>query len=188
MQLFGSFTSPYVRHIRIALARTGQQYEFIETDYEQSAAQSPACRVPFLQDGERLLTDSLSIVRYLRERAGQEFFSDVDDFDRFLLVNTALDACVNVFLFERDGIGPDQVPYLKRQQLRIDQCLNAIEASVGQAPPGAGGDLAIRLGCFLSWGLFRERLTLSDHRRLALFQQQFEGDRETAATHPSKSG
>lgn len=189
MQLFGSYTSPFVRHIRIVLARTGIDCEFVETDYDQSAEQSPACRVPFLRDGARMLTDSLSILRHLRERAGEAFFSDLDEFDRFLLVDTALDACVNVFLLERDGVGPQQVPYLKRQSLRIRQCLQALEETVdGASSPSLDGDFALRLGCFLSWALFRERLSLEEFPRLLEFQQHFEADALIAATHPPGSG
>ena len=63
MELFGSFTSPYVRHCRVVLAHTGLDCEFVETDYDQSAARSPTRRVPFLRDGDRMLTDSASILR-----------------------------------------------------------------------------------------------------------------------------
>jgi glutathione S-transferase len=188
MQLFGSYTSPFVRHIRIVLAQTGLDFELIETDYEQSATQSPACRVPFLRDGERMLTDSLSILRYIRQRAGQDFFPSLDEFDQFLLADTALDACVNVFLFERDGYGPEQVPYLKRQQLRIGQCLETLDEALGRRQPEAGGDFAIRLGCFLSWALFRKRFGLESYPALAAFRATFESDPQIAATHPPDQG
>jgi len=184
MQLFGSYTSPYVRHIRIVLARTGLDCEFIETDYAASAEKSPAARVPFLIDGERMLTDSLSILRFVRERDGQRFFPDLDDFDRFLLVNAAMDSTVNVFLLERDGVTPDQAPYLARQQRRIGQCLQALDAVVGQRAPAPDGDFAIRLGCYLSWALFRERVELAGLDRLSEYQQRFESDPVIAATHP----
>jgi glutathione S-transferase len=91
VELFGSFTSPYVRHCRIVLAESGQNCDFVETDYAQSAAKSPTRRVPFLRDADLMLTDSTSILRYLREKAGQPFFPELIDFDFFLLVNTALD-------------------------------------------------------------------------------------------------
>ncbi len=188
MQLFGSFTSPYVRHIRIVLARTGQECDFVETDYAASAEQSPAARVPFLHDGDRKLTDSLSILRLLRERAGQAFFPSLDEFDRFLLVDTTMDTAVNLFLLERDGLGPAQAPYLERQQSRVRQCLEALEQALEPDPPAPDTDFALRLGCFLSWALFRERLSLDQLPSLAMFQQRFEDDPLVAATHPSRSG
>lgn len=184
MQLFGSYTSPFVRHIRIVLAQSGQEFEFVETDYAASADQSPAARVPFLRDGDRLLTDSLSILRFLRERAGQPFFPDLDEFDRFLLVNAALDSTVNVFLLERDGITPEQAPYLARQQRRIQQCLGALDQALGHSAPDMNSDFALRLGCYLSWALFRERFDLNGHPNLADFQRRFDSDAIIGATHP----
>ncbi|MFU8878583.1 MAG: glutathione S-transferase family protein, partial [Wenzhouxiangellaceae bacterium] len=169
MQLHGSYTSPYVRHIRIVLAQTGLACEFVETDYAASAAQSPACRVPFLVDGELQLTDSVSILKYLREKAGQSFFPEVAEFDSFLLVNTAMDSSVNLFLLEKDGVTPETSAYLARQQRRVAQTLGELERRLAAGGMDPAGDAGIRLGCFLSWALFRERLTLADHPALADF-------------------
>ena len=188
MELFGSYTSPYVRHIRIVLVQTGLDHEFIETDYQQSAEQSPACRVPFMRDGDLMLTDSLSILRHLREKAGQTFFPDLLEFDRFLLANTAMDSTINLFLLERDAVQPEQAPYLQRQQRRIRQCLQALDEVVNTQPPKLGGDFGIRLGCYLSWGLFRKRIELDGYNALATFQQRFEADPDIAATHPARGG
>lgn len=75
MQLFGSYTSPFVRHCRIALIETGLDCEFVETDYAESARRSPTKKVPYLQDKDVMLFDSCSILKYLREKAGGTFFS-----------------------------------------------------------------------------------------------------------------
>ena len=37
MELFGSYTSPYVRHCRIALLETDTKFSLTETDYDTSA-------------------------------------------------------------------------------------------------------------------------------------------------------
>ena len=47
MELFGSYTSPYVRHCRIAFKETGLAYSFTETDHDMSAKLSPAKRCLF---------------------------------------------------------------------------------------------------------------------------------------------
>lgn len=47
MKLFGSYTSPFVRHCRIVLALNEQKFELVPTDYAQSAQNSPAKRVPY---------------------------------------------------------------------------------------------------------------------------------------------
>lgn len=186
MRLFGSHTSPYVRHCRIVLDQTGLDCELVETDYAQSAELSPTSRVPFLLAGDLMLTDSASILRYLREMAGQSFCPDIRDFDRFLLVNTAMDSAVNLFLLERDGLSPSTSPYLARQQRRVEKSLDELERGLDGLDP-AGSDGALRMGCFLSWGLFRERISLQAHPALAQFRADFESDPNIAATHPSKS-
>lgn len=188
MKLYGSYTSPYVRHCRIVLAQTGQDCKFIETDYAQSAELSPARRVPFLYDAKLMLTDSASILRYLREKAGQAFFSDIGDYDLFLLVNTAMDSTVNLFLLERDGVTPAECSYLVRQKGRVEDTLAYLDRQIGEGSNDTNSDGMIRLGCFLSWALFRERISLKDHSALAGFQRQFESDPEIAATHPAKFG
>ena len=187
MKLFGSYTSPYVRHCRIVLAQNGQDCEFVETDYDQSAELSPARRVPFMHDDKLMLTDSASILRYIREKAGQAFFPDIRDYDLFLLVNTAMGSTVNLFLLEKDSITPADCGYLVRQKGRVEDTLSFLDRQVDEGLADANSDGAIRLGCFLSWALFRERISLKDHASLAQFQRQFESDPEIAATHPANS-
>lgn len=182
MKLYGSYTSPYVRHCRIALAETGMEFTFIETDRAASAAKSPTKRVPFLEDGDVRLNDSAAIVKYVREKAGAPFLADARDYDNFCLVNTALDAAANVFFLELDGIGPAQSDYLKRQLGRIETCLQALENKPlpGQAPYS---DFELKLGCFLDWGLYRQRIELANYPRLRQFlddMKRYEPFRSTA--------
>lgn len=169
MKLYGSFTSPFVRHCRIALLDTGLECEFIETDAAGSSRLSPTKKVPFLQDDKIQLTDSSSILKYLREKAGQEFLSDIEDFDLFCMVNTVLDASVNVFFCERlDGLTANDSKYLKRHNDRIKTALKELNGR--QLPtqlPLTDGQL--RLACYLDWALFRQRVTLDGLDNLTHF-------------------
>jgi glutathione S-transferase len=175
IQLFGTKTSPYVRHCRIALIEGGLDFELVETDYARSARMTPTRRVPFMSDGETELRDSLSILRHVRDRSGRSFFPDVQDLDLFAMVNTALDTAVNLFLLEKDGITPAQSPYLERQAGRLSDLLDSFERRIGglSFEPTAATDGQIRLGCFLAWGLFRERFSLSAHSELTRFLKAF---------------
>lgn len=169
MQLFGSLTSPYVRQCRIALLQGGIEHELVLTDYAASARQSPTQRVPFLQDGDLRLTDSLSILRHIRERQGQAFLARIEELDFFLLASTALDATVNIFLLERDGIKPDACAYLQRQRDRIGTTLaelDQLSAGHTNSAEPMTSDALLRLGCFLSWALFRERLSIEPYPAL----------------------
>jgi len=187
IQLFGTKTSPYVRHCRIALIEGGLDFELVETDYDRSARMTPTRRVPFMIDGEIELRDSLSILRHIRDRSRRPFFPDVQDLDLFAMVNTALDTAVNLFLLEKDGLTPERSPYLERQAGRVLDLLGTFEHRVdGQAlEPTAASDGQIRLGCFLAWGLFRQRFSLSAHPSLNNFLERFGGYDAFAETAPS---
>lgn len=191
MKLYGSYTSPYVRHCRIALAETGLDFEFIETDYAQSAELSPTRRVPFLHDRDLMLTDSASILKYIREKGGESFFEDVRDYDLFLLVNTALDTTVNLFLLEKDGITPQDSTYLKRQAGRARDTLERLDAIARDElidhDREAYTDGELRLGCFLSWGLFRNRFKLDDFGHLEHFLDRIDTYSNFSATHPTNT-
>ncbi|MCH8502593.1 MAG: glutathione S-transferase N-terminal domain-containing protein [Aliidiomarina sp.] len=190
MQLFGSFTSPFVRHIRVALADTGLAHEFIETDYSQSAAGSPAQRVPFLRTdvgGKTLqLNDSTSILKLIRESAGESFCADVESLDLYCLINTALDTTVNLFLLEREGLTSDANPYLQRQAARIQTSLLALEDYPwpAQLP---WDDAGIRLACFMDWALFRQRLDFSNYPTLLKLLNDAKAQPSFVATAPPQA-
>src|SRR3982751_3928505 len=97
MKLYGSYTSPFVRHCRIAILEGDLICEFVETDQAGSATLSPTKRVPFLEDGEVFLTDSTSILKHLREKSGENYLSSTRELNEFCMINTALDATVNIF-------------------------------------------------------------------------------------------
>lgn len=169
MKLYGSLFSPYVRHCRVALAETGIPYDFIETDYAQSAQLSPTARVPFLEDGALRLRDSASILRHIRNRAGHHFVPDINDFELFCLATTGMDTTINLFLLEKDGLTPEKVPYLSRQAHRVRSVLEEMDRMCGQRHSEfypSFSDGLIRVGCYLTWATFRERLDYSGHDHL----------------------
>ncbi|RUO35607.1 glutathione S-transferase [Aliidiomarina shirensis] len=183
MQLFGSFTSPFVRHLRVVLAETGLDFEFVETDYAQSAAKSPAQRVPFLQDGNVQLTDSTSILKHLRDKAGQPFFVDTASLELYCLANTCLDTAINLFLLEREGLNSDSNSYLQRQAARIQSTLKTLETR--QWPSEIQWDDGhIRLACFLDWAIYRNRLDFSAYPNLLAFLAHAQKQPSFVATAP----
>jgi glutathione S-transferase len=189
MKLYGSYTSPYVRHVRIVLQETQQPYEFIETDHAGSSAKSPTKRVPFLEDGDLFLTDSTSIIQHLRTKAGQDFCRSARELDQFCMVNTALDTTLNLFLLKRDGVAVTELPYLQRQLARVQTILKELEQSGITTAPADGPytDAQLRLACFMGWSLFREQLDFSGYGNLEGFYRQIGQYAPFAATHPPSS-
>lgn len=184
MQLYGSYTSPYVRHCRVALAQNGFEYEFIEADYSMSAKQSPTARVPYLVDGNLKLIDSSSILKYIREQSGQPFLEDIKDYDNFVMVNTLLDTCINLFLIENDGFGPAQINYLQRQKNRLKSGLKELNRRFDPAQ-GISTDGALRCACFIDWALFRKRIDISGLDNLAGLIEVANQQQAFANTAPS---
>ena len=178
MKLHGSTTSPYVRHCRIALMQQQRPFDFIETDYAASARQSPTQRVPFLVDDDLVLTDSSSILKHIRETGGREFCASPREFDFYLMATTALDATVNLFLLERDGVTVEQAPYLGRQRDRISTSLDDLERQLRVHPERARpdrSDALLRLGCFLSWAEFRKRLDVRNREPFKVLLERLGG-------------
>ena len=167
MKLYGSYTSPYVRHIRIALLESNLPFTLVETDAAGSAKLSPMQKVPFLTFNEngqqKMLTDSSAILKYIREHSSSTFFNDkqntLDTFNSYCTANTLLDSAINLFYLEKDGITAQQSVYLARQQSRLQTGLAELEKLTlsAQAPYS---DAELRIACFLDWALFRQRLTL----------------------------
>lgn len=168
LKLHGSYTSPFVRHCRVACAQEGIAFDFVEVDHAASMAQSPAAKMPYLTgDGvDGMLTDSSSILKYIRERAGGRFLAGLADFETFALANTVVDSMINVFLLETEGFDADKIRYIGRQNKRIKGGLDALDGRVG-----GGGDIsqdgALRCACMLDWALFRGRIAgLDRHANL----------------------
>lgn len=186
MKLFGSYTSPFVRHCRIALLETQHAFEFVETDQAASATQSPTKRVPFLQDGDNFFTDSASILKYLREQAGSNFCASTQELDQLCLVNTALDACVNLFFLERDGVKVSEIPYLQRQAARIQSTLAELnQLSLPTSAPY--NDAQLRLACFMGWAKFRQHVDFSPFANLEAFYAGALTYAPFAATQPPQT-
>ncbi|MFT5260421.1 MAG: glutathione S-transferase [Saprospiraceae bacterium] len=183
MKLFGSSTSPFVRHCRIALLQTNLPFEMVETGFPESAEQSPMKKVPFMQDGDVSLTDSSSILKYIREKAGQDFLSDVQDYETFAMSNTLQDTSINLFIISMEGFGPDQIKYLGRQQGRVQSGLAALNDRIDPAQ-GLSTDGAIRAACFLAWGAYRNRFTLDGLDNLSGLMRVANADAHFIATAP----
>lgn len=189
MKLYGSYTSPFVRHVRTVLLETQQACEFIETDQAGSAAKSPTQRVPFLEDGEIVLTDSASIIKYLREKAGQTFCATAQELDLLCLVNTALDATINLFFLKRDGIDVTAVPYLQRQAARVQTTLAELNQGAIHklAADNKFTDAQLRLACYMGWCKFRAQVDFSPLENLEQFYNSINGYAFFAATKPPEA-
>ena len=185
MILYGSYTSPYARHCRIALSESELEWQFKDTDYEGSASGSPCQRVPFLEDEGLKLTDSSSILLHVRTLQNRPFIENVTQMELFTMSNTAMDAAINLFLLERDGLTVQNSAYLSRQSARIDSLMQ--ELSKTKLSANSFKDSEIRLACFLDWAQFRERVDLNPYPELMRFLAAINRWDTFADTSPAKT-
>lgn len=193
MELYGSFTSPYVRHIRIALLESGLPCAFVETDAAGSARLSPTQKVPFLKYGEngqqKYLTDSSAILKYIREKSGKTFFGGgektLEDFNAFCTANTLLDAAINLFYLEKDGVTPQSSAYMARQQSRVQTGLAELN-KLAFANTAPYSEAELRIACFIDWALFRNRLSIDGLSSLQKLLDGMRGYQYFAETAPPR--
>lgn len=195
MKLYGTLTSPYTRHCRVVLRSSDIDCEFVVCAPADMVGISPTARIPYLEAGSVKLSDSTSILKYLRDQTGAPFLESPRDHDLYCLSNTVLDSAICLFLIKKlDGLEPAQSQYLARQAARVESGLDELEArelpltlsggdtlSSGAALPL--GDAEIRLASLLEWGLFRHRFSLENRPRLRAFlslAQSWDVFRETA--------
>ena len=112
-----------------------------------------------MEDGELVLTDSSSILKYVREKSGAGFLVDIEDYELFAMTNTLLDSALNQFFLEQAGVTADQVPYLARQRDRVISGARELNRRIDPAD-GIARDSALRCACFLGWAQFPNRLSL----------------------------
>ena len=189
MILYGSYTSPFVRHTRIALIESGLDFRFQQANINDAAKASPSMKLPYLEDGDLLLTDSTVIIRHVRDTSGQPYLPTVTDHQLFCLATHVLDSAISLmYMHIVDGLKatdisstaltPGSGNTANRHQARVESGLaelNTIAKHLNERAsdqPYTDGEL--RLACLLSWGLFRRRIDISEHRHLQNFLSTIE--------------
>ncbi len=136
-ELFGTVTSPYVRRVRIVLHELGIDYRLIDTSTESGQRTlrelNPLWKVPTARLESQLVFDSAAIISELLKRHGHGQLAAYEPDDLatsalHLVVDGALDALINVFYLEKDGVEASAVPYLGKQKERAASALSWVEA------------------------------------------------------------
>ncbi len=183
MKLYGSLTSPFVRHVRVALSQSDLAYTFIEADYALSADQSPTAKVPYFENAGLKLTDSSSILKYVREQSGASFLGELEDFELYTMSSTLLDTAINLFLLEKEGATEQQFPYLARQRGRLHTGLRELNRRI-HPTDSLTRDSSLRCACLIGWGLFRNRFALDGLENLGALMDWANQNESFANTAP----
>jgi glutathione S-transferase len=206
LKLFGHDSSPYVRRTRILLHELDLEFERDTHGWidpvPEFVAQAPIKRVPMLDRGPgaavRYVYESRVIAAVLYERPERKpakdlqptlFAKALEDHDQNVLsvLDGALDAAINVFLVERDGVGPQQSSYLERQTTRVAECLDWANAQYAGRPTLTPGTLAyvdLAAVSTIGWLRFRQRADVARWPHLVAVEAALADRASVATTRP----
>lgn len=178
--LIGSFTSPYVRKIRLLLFSLGT-YKFESINYlEQKDGEylksiNPINQIPILLDGETKIFDSRVIYNHLAKKHHLKPLT-IEEENILSAIDAAMDTSINLFSLRRGGLDLDaenghKNAYIERQKERVPLILNWLTPWVKTLDPKNTAHwnfLTMSLYSYLYWGEFRNIVDLSafpDHKQ-----------------------
>ncbi len=206
-QLYFSPNSPYARKVRILLAEKGLEFEAKPMDTgappEGFSRLNPNLRVPVLVDGNRTLFESNIVLDYLLRTytgtpagAAQPPLAASltrpdhhwDDVTTLVTIETMLDTGLNLYQLTKDGIRPDQAPYLKKELSRTQTCLDWLEARAKPDGfvPGQFSILDLNLVCALTWAEFRQPFAWRGRKNLEAIVARYADRPSVTSTRPGK--
>lgn len=198
MILFGSPTSPFVRRVRVYCAALDLPYEavnvFTPAGQDRMRAHNPLWKVPTLvhTDGATQW-DSQAILDTLIARHGLGPFrppgEPLHEGNVHHAIFGALESAINVFYLRRDGVETRNIPYMVKQDERVDSALAWVAQQLHGASFVEGGGLGLlelSLFCVLDWMRFRNVRPVEENPAFAAFLTAHEGHPLLQATHPSQ--
>lgn len=165
--LYGSYTSPFVRRIRMILEN--YSYELKEVNIFDSEDSikfnkvNPINQLPVLVDGDQVIWDSRQIFNYLN--INHKLFNlDWDDENLLSAIEGALGSAVNLMLMKRSGMNIDeQFMFVNRQKERIESVLDYLKPHLENRFLKEWDFHSMTLYCFLDWAIIRNIIDIK-HR------------------------
>lgn len=196
MRLLGTTTSPYVRRVRAVALELGVPFELVDTFTDAGQAElralNPLWKVPAVELEGRAIFDSRVITEHMLREHGPGPLaavdeSDVDARNMVTVIDGALDALINTFYLQRDGVTAAQASYVSKQHERAAAALGWVEARVDGGwltRARAFGLPELALVTTLEWMRFRDTYPVERHPGLVRCMEQHAGRASLVATRP----
>jgi glutathione S-transferase len=165
--LIGSYPSPFVRRIRLAMELIPYEFKPINI-YEKEGGEelkkvNPIHQIPVLLAGEQKIWDSRVIFNYLNVIHRLENL-DWEDENNLSAISSAMDAGVALLMMKRSGIDTNQdLMLVKRHRERIDSILHYFTPYVQGKGLEEWRFLTMSIYSFMDWAGFRAVLELNHY-------------------------
>lgn len=141
MRLHGTFTSPFVRRVRVVGRELGHALEWVDTSTPEGQASlqrlSPLRKVPVLEVGGVGVLDSHAICDLLLAQAGgcgelrrPRAATQIAEGNVINAIDGALESAIRGFYFRRDGVDSEAIPYMRGERERVVRTLAWLDGQV----------------------------------------------------------
>ena len=180
LTLLGSYTSPFVRKIRLLLYNDKtlifKPVNYLEEEgnaYLRSV--NPLNQLPMLLDGDQPIYDSRIMFNYLTKKNNWKELT-IDEENILSAIDTALSSAVNLFSLRKGGVNTEDKSnyFLVRQQERLPAILNHLSKWASQQNPENDWNyLTMSLFSMLYWMDFRDIYKVENHPEMMDFLERF---------------
>jgi glutathione S-transferase len=180
LTLIGSYTSPFVRKLRLLLFND-KTLIFKPVNYFEEEGNaylrsiSPFNQLPILLDGDQPIYESRVMFNYLTKKYNWKELS-IDEENILSAIDSALSSGVNLFSLRKGGIDIEAKTnyYIERQKERLPSLITLlIPWAKKQNPNSDWNYLTMSFYSMLYWMEFREVYDIKKHPELVEFLERF---------------
>lgn len=191
LKLYGSYTSPFVRKLRLLLWGN-KNLEFIAINYlEENDGKllreiNPLNQIPLLIDGEQKIYDSRIIFNYLANKLKLAPLS-IEDENRLSAIDTAMSSGVSLFSIRKGGIDIVNTDhyYILRQKERLPSIFHYLAPWVKTLEPQKDWNyLTMSLYSLVYWLELRDIYHCQSHLEIEAFMARFKQCPGVQETNP----
>lgn len=180
LTLIGSYTSPFVRKVRLLLwSDKSLMFQplnyFEEVGNKKLRETSPFNQLPILMDGDQPIYETRVMFNYIAKKQNLKPLS-IDQENILSAIDAILSSGVNLFSLKKGGLNVDDESnyFLVRQKERIPTLLKYITPwAAKQNPETDWNYLTMSMVALFDWIEFREVYSLLDFPELKAFRERF---------------
>ena len=179
LTLIGSFTSPYVRKMRLLLWND-KTLKFHPLNYFEEAGNielreiSPFNQLPILMDGNQPIYETRVMFNYIIKKNNLKSLT-IEEENILSAIDVCLNTGINLFSLRKGGVNIDDSSnyFLVRQKERIPSLLKFLIPWAQKQENCDWNFLTMSMLCLIYWFDFREVYNMKQHPELMAFLERF---------------